>query len=406
MVPGGCSSLRRIANCKISYIITLRPNAARPGVDSQYLPALTGLRFLLGMWVIMHHLTSKGMLLDWWNHTLPFAMQSIFEGGYLAVQTFFLLSGFVLAQSYAATQWNKRSLTKFAMARFARIYPAYLLSLVLISWFVFEFLLKPGRSMAQKAVVLGDYAFVLQGWTGSLNVGWNTPAWSLSCEFFFYLCFPLLFLWLRRAGLARVSAALAGCFVVPILLAHAGVPYVWKPIHHLSDFVAGIAAARIYGAILGSGMATKATRRLGFWLSAGALAAGAAFIVNARVLDGTVMTLSTVLRPINVALLIGLATGGGFLVRLLSTDAAGYLGKASYSMYILHIPLLWWFTRYTFFRFGATPPAWTAIVFMAAVIGVSIAAFEFVEAPANRWIRDWTASRLQPAQPSVMRAAA
>ena len=194
--------------------------------------------------------------------------------------------------------------------------------------------------------------------------------------------------------------------MVPILLAHAGVPAIWKPIHHLSDFVAGIAAARIYGALIRSGVATKATKRLGFWLSAGALVAGAAFIVYPHVLDGTVMNLNTVLRPLNVALLIGLATGGGFLVRLLSTDVAGYLGKASYSMYILHIPLLWWFTRYTFFRFGATPPAWTGFLFMAAVVGVSIAAFEFMEAPANRWIRDWTASRLQPARSSVMRAAA
>jgi peptidoglycan/LPS O-acetylase OafA/YrhL len=356
--------------------------------------------------VILHHLTSQGMLLDQWNRTLPFAAQSIFRGGYLAVQTFFLLSGFVLAQSYATTRWNRHTLARFAVARFARIYPAYLLSLLLISWFVFQFLLKPGRTIAQKAAVVGDYAFVLQGWTGSLNVGWNTPAWSLSCEFFFYLCFPLLFLWLGRGGLTRILSTLAACFVVPILLANAGVPGIWKPIHHLSDFVAGIAAARIYGVLLQSGVRTRATKRLGFWLSAGALAAGAAFIINPNVLDGTPMTLNTVLRPLNVALLIGLATGGGFVVRLLSTDVAGYLGKASYSMYILHIPLLWWFSRYTFFRFGATPPAWTGFLFLAAVIGVSIAAFEFVEAPANRWIRDWSASRLQPPRPSAMRAAA
>jgi len=358
------------------------------------------------MWVILHHLTSRGMLLDQWNQTLPYAMQSIFRGGYLAVQTFFLLSGFVLAQSYATTRWNRRSLTRFAVARFARIYPAYLLSLALVSWFVFEFLLNSGRSAAQKAAVVGDYAFVLQGWTGSLNVGWNTPAWSLSCEFFCYLCFPLLFVWLGRGGLLRIFGALGGCFVVPILLAQAGVPGIWKPIHHLSDFVAGIAAARIYGALVQSGMATKATKRLGFWLSAAALVAGPAFIINPHVLDGTVMNLNTVLRPINVALLIGLATGGGFVVRLLSTAAAGYMGKVSYSMYILHIPLLWWFSRYTSFRFGATPPAWTGFLFMAAVIGVSIAAFEFVEAPANRWIRDWSASRPQSTRPSVMRAAA
>jgi peptidoglycan/LPS O-acetylase OafA/YrhL len=275
-----------------------------------------------------------------------------------------------------------------------------------VSWFVFEFFLKPGRSAAQKVGVVGDYVFVLQGWTGSLNVGWNTPAWSLSCEFFFYLCFPLLFLWLGRAALAQVSGALAACFVIPIALAHAGVPGIWKPIHHLSDFVAGIAASRIYVALAQCGMPAKATKRFGFWLSAAALAGGAAFIVNPHVLDGTMMNLNTVLRPLNVALLIGLATGGGFFIRLLSTETAGYLGKVSYSMYILHIPLLWWFSRYTTFRYGSAPPAWTGFLFMAAVIGISIAAFEYVEAPANRWIRDWSASRLAGARPEAMRAAA
>ncbi len=361
---------------------------------------------MLGLWVILHHLTGNGMLLDAWTRTLPAALQSLMRGGYLAVQSFFLLSGFVLARSYATTRWNRHSLTKFAMARFARIYPAYLLSLVLIAWFAVEFLLYSGRSLNQKATVLTNYAFVLQGWTGSLNVGWNTPAWSLSCEFFFYLCFPLLFLWLGRGGLLRVLPTLAVCFVAPILLSRAGVPPVWKPIHHLSDFVAGIATARIYGAVAESRIRTKTAQHLGFWLSAAAFAAAAAFIIRPHVLDGTVMTLNTVLRPLNVLLLIGLATGGGFIIRLLSTDAAGYLGKVSYSMYILHIPLLWWFSRYTFFRWGTAPPAWTGFIFIAAVIGVSIVAFEYVETPANQWLRRWTADRLKPAQPQVLRAAA
>ena len=393
---------RRGETCKISYITRL----STVSKDNQYLPALTGLRFVLGFWVILHHLTSQGILLDAWTRTLPDGLQNLMRGGYLAVQSFFLLSGFVLARTYATTRWNRHSLTKFAMARFARIYPAYLLSLVVIAWFAGEFLLYSARSLSQKAAVLTDYAFVLQGWTGSLNVGWNTPAWSLSCEFFFYLCFPLLFVWLGRGTLLRVLPTLAVCFVTPLLLARLGVPSVWKPIHHLADFVAGIATARIDGALLESRTRAKTLRHLGFWLSAAAVAAGAAIIMRPHMLDGTPMTLNTVLRPLNVLLLIGLATGGGFIVRLLSTDAVGYLGKVSYSMYILHIPVLWWFSRYTFYRWGATPPAWTAVVFLAAVIGISIAAFEYVETPANQWIRNWTAARLSPARPQALRAAA
>jgi peptidoglycan/LPS O-acetylase OafA/YrhL len=358
---------------------------------------------VLGLWVIMHHLTGTNMLLGHWNQTLPPAVQNLLRGGYLAVQTFFLLSGFVLARTYASTRWNRHTLIRFGIARFARIYPAYLLSLVLVSWFMLVFLLKPGRSIGQKIGVLGDYTFLLQGWNGGLGVGWNTPAWSLSCEFFFYLCFPLLFLWLRRGKLANIVTALALSFIIPILLAHAGVPGDWKPVHHLSDFLAGIAAAGLYGALAQSHAFTKSR---GFWLYLPALAAGAVFIVYPHVLDGSVMNLNTVLRPLNVALLIGLAMGGGFFARILSGEVAGYLGKASYSMYILHIPLLWWYSQYTTWRYGSAPPAWIGFLFIAAVIGLSIAAFEYVETPANQWIREWTASRLKPARPQAMQAAA
>jgi peptidoglycan/LPS O-acetylase OafA/YrhL len=378
-------------------------HAPSPSENAGYLPALTGLRFVLGLWVILHHLTGNRMLLDQWNRSLPIAAQSLMRGGYLAVQSFFMLSGFVLMQSYANTKWNRQTLTKFAIARFARIYPAYFLSLIVISWFACEFMVKPGRSISQKLSVLSDYAFVLQGWRGSLAVGWNTPAWSLSCEFFFYLCFPLLLIWLGRCGLLKVCLALAACLVVPIMLAHAGVPPFWKPIHHLADFVAGIATARLYAAVSNSG---RSFRRFGFWLSASALTAGAAFIIYPHVLDGTLMNLNTVLRPINAALLIGLATGGGFIVRLLSTQAVGYLGKVSYSMYILHIPLLWWFSQYTTYRYGSAAPGWIGFTFVAIVIVISIAAYEYVEAPANLWIRHWSAGRLKTRPPQALRAAA
>ena len=372
-------------------------------LPAQHLPALTGLRFVLALWVILHHLTGRNMLLAPWTASLPHPLQNLLHGGYLAVQTFFLLSGFVLTQSYRSIQWDRPSLLKFAVARFARIYPAYLLSLVLVSWFAWQFLLKPGRTIAQKVVVLGDYAFLLQGWTGALGVGWNTPAWSLSCEFFFYLCFPLLFLWLRRGKLARTLTALAVSFVVPVLLMRAGVPPEWKPIHHLSDFLAGIAAAEIYKAMA----RTEGRSRLnGILLYLPSLVAGAALIAWSQVLNGTSISLNTVLRPVNVALLIGLACGGGFLARFLSGRIIGYLGEASYSMYILHIPLLWWYSRYTTWRWGAAPPAWIGFLFIASVIAVSIPVFEFVETKANQRIRRWAASRIQPPQASLMRAAA
>ena len=47
------------------------------------------------------------MMLEQWEQSLPVLAQSLIRHGYLAVQTFFILSGFVLAQSYSLTQWTR-----------------------------------------------------------------------------------------------------------------------------------------------------------------------------------------------------------------------------------------------------------------------------------------------------------
>ena len=66
-------------------------------------PALTGLRFFLALWVILEHLTGPGQKLEATVLLLPHGMFTLIRGGYQAVTTFFVLSGFVLTRSYAAT---------------------------------------------------------------------------------------------------------------------------------------------------------------------------------------------------------------------------------------------------------------------------------------------------------------
>ena len=349
-----------------------------------YFPALTGLRFVLAIWVILHHLIGKGMMLEDWALTLPGAAAQLLRGGYLAVQTFFLLSGFVLARTYARTKWNRETLARFGMARFARIYPVYLLSLAVVARFAIEMLSRPGRTAFQKAALLGDYSFILIGWMKPLGVGWNTPAWSLSCELFFYLLFPRVLFGLRQAGWARLSAAFCIAMILPIALDHAGVPAVWKPVHHFADFLAGIAAAGLLESIRGSRIIRL---RRGHWLYLPAIALGLALIAHPEVLRGSMGDLNTVLRPLNVALLIGLAAGGGWGAGVLSLRWSEYLGKASYSMYILHVPLLWWYSRYAFHQLGPAPHGMSALAFLIGVVLISMAVFEFVEVPANRWLR-------------------
>ena len=368
-----------------------------------YLPALTGLRFVLALWVILHHLAGQNMLLSATIDALPAPLATLIHGGYLAVQTFFLLSGFVLARSYANTRWNKSSGRQFAAARFARIYPVYLLSLVIVMKFIVEAMLTPGRTVMQKAGLLLDYAFLLQGWKPNPQVGWNTPAWSLSCEFFFYLCFPLLFAFLGNAKWRTISLTLGVCVIAPVVMAHTGVPWHLKPIIHLSDFVAGIVTARIFALIEGRPWA----QQRGAWFYWPAAAAGIWFILHPRVLWGNYADLNTVLRPLNVLLLLGFALSGGWLARLLSLPRMEYLGKASYSMYVMHVPILWWWGRGVVHGGLNITGLPAAILYLATVTVASVLAFELVEIPVNRWIRDCVAGRRREApvlQPEAVAA--
>ena len=153
--------------------------------------------------MILHHLTGRGQALEAAALALPQCMYQFIRGGYLAVTTFFVLSGFVLARSYARTEWTGGNLLRYGVGRVARIYPVYLLSLAVIAPFILA------DHTPGKGRYAGAYALLLQGWLGSIPVNWNTPAWSLSCEMFFYTAFPLAALLIQRGNWRNTLAVAA-----------------------------------------------------------------------------------------------------------------------------------------------------------------------------------------------------
>lgn len=340
--------------------------AARPP-SSKNLPALTGLRFVLALWVILHHLSGPGQMLDARVRALPFVLYALVRGGYLAVTTFFVLSGFVLARSYATKEWSGQSLLRYGIGRLARVYPVYALSMLMVAPFILSDR-TPG-----KAPLVAAHGLLVQGWLGHIPVSWNTPAWSLSCEMFFYLAFPLAAVAIERANWRATFAVAAATCCLTQLMWHAGISDEIKPLIHLADFLMGIAAARAYDL-----MARARVRVAGAWLygPGGLIAAG--LIAFPKLLPGGI-DLNSALRPLNAILLLGFALGGGVVARALSTDLAVYLGKASYAMYILHVPILWWYLRWTHQA--------SAIVYVSVVIGVSAVVYRYVEEPANRRLR-------------------
>jgi peptidoglycan/LPS O-acetylase OafA/YrhL len=334
---------------------------------AEYLPALTGFRFLLALWVILQHLTGRGQTLEPAALSLPQPLYQLVRGGYLAVTTFFVLSGFVLARSYARTEWTRGNALRYAAGRVARIYPVYLLSIAVVAPFIIADR-TPG-----KGSLVAAHAVLAQGWLGPIPVNWNTPAWSLSCEMFFYLAFPLAAILIQRATWAKtLMAAGVACCLSRALWA-AGVPDGVKPLIHFADFLMGIAAACAYGLLMRRGR-----RPAGMWLYLPGCFLGAALIAWPGLLPRGI-DLNSALRPINAVVLMGFALGGGVTARALSSRVAVYLGKSSYAMYILHVPILWWYRRWT--------QAFSPVLYVAAVIAISAVVYGVFEEPANRYLR-------------------
>ena len=278
-----------------------------------------------------------------------------------------MLSGFVLTRSYAATRWTRSATQRYALGRVARVYPVYLLSLIVVVPFILA------DQTPGKPGYLAAHLLLVQSWLGAIPINWNTPAWSLSCEMFFYAIFPCAALFIRRATWRHIAiAAMLACCLTRAMWA-AGVSDNIKPLVHLADFLMGVTAACAFGLL-----ERRECPPRGWWLYVPGFAGAALAIAYAGALPAW-LDLNTVLRPLNAILLIGLALGGGALARFLSARPIVYLGKSSYAMYILHVPILWWCQR----RSMEFPP----LAYIAIVIAVSAAVYGLFEEPANRRLR-------------------
>ena len=142
------------------------------------LDALTGLRGIAALWVLAYH-------------------AGLSAAGYLGVDLFFVLSGFIIAYNYADARLAEdgRRYREFLWRRLARIYPAYLAALLLTLAAVA--VLAPWEVSLRKSAHFtaeGFWAsvFMVQAWTVPVPRVWNVPGWSVSAEWAAYLAFPLI----------------------------------------------------------------------------------------------------------------------------------------------------------------------------------------------------------------------
>ncbi len=356
------------------------------------LKALTTLRFLAALHVVLFHMRVVGILPGgpWWY-------QNFASVGYIGVNLFFVLSGFILVYTYAdsaVTPW------RFWQARFARIYPAYVLSLVVSAPFFFfavrhldiPFLAWSKQHLAAACILTVS---LLQSWFPQAALTWNAVCWSLSVEAFFYIAFPLLLVWSKAftprtlfCGIAGWSLLSLSISVLYLLLHPDGIDKInsgettllWKnilsfnPLVRLPEFLVGMFAGRLF-------CSARNDRRLAAPLVVGGtvVVAGLILIVD-RI--PTPLISAGILSPAFAAVIYGLALRPRWSA-VLETRGLVLLGDASYSLYLLHSTVI-------STVFDRTPSlAWglrAAVAFLAAV-AASLLAYFLVEEPFRRLLR-------------------
>jgi len=355
------------------------------------LDALTSLRFFAAaMIVVVHGFLVFGLDL---GAAGPYALGS-------GVSFFFVLSGFILGYNYPALA-DPEARKDFWMARFARVWPQHVLALVVTlivvgqsGWF------QPGIAPWSAGLLT---TLLLQAWIpiGGYVTALNGPAWTLSVEAFFYACFPLLLVALRRntpltlVAVATVSIAgplFANCFgstVSPVPLDHVNwffLDHMFPPAR-LLEFAMGMAAAKWWI----SPRARPSTGGIAatvFEVAAIALLLGGMLGVHRMPYAGPVLgsgvadwLTQVCLAPLYLLVILSFAGGGGCLARLLSKPIWVRAGELSFAIYLLHPAVLIIVYRWRVHNGWGSPA--TTIVFIAMMTLVAWLAWRLVEMPAR-----------------------
>ena len=356
-------------------------------MQAEHLKPLTALRFFAAAWVV---------LFAFWPRLDVGFTPAIVSKGYLGVEVFFILSGFILCHVYLpGVEQGRFRYGSFLWARLARIYPLHLICLATIGVLGTAAVLA-GRVIDPNILNMPSLApnlLLLHAWGLAPVSGWNHPSWSISAEWFAYLAFPA-FAWAALKLKGRPEAALAIALVLvfalnALFLKFAGFPLTkatisWGALRIVPCFAYGCALYLVWR----SGAVQGRTAAL-----AGALFFGAALVLGAQASlpDPVLVTLAGGL----ILFLASLSSTGS---KAFSHPALVYLGEISYSIYMVHT--LWDLV----FVNGVSAalhldskqlPLGLWLILLAGVIPLASASYHLIERPARERLRTW---RLPPSK--------
>ena len=346
------------------------------------LTSLTGLRFFAALAVVLYHLRiyfspiGDGL--------------AVFGYGFTAVSFFFVLSGFVLTWSQKSDVKTRR----FYLNRIARIWPLHLVTMFLAIW-------APALPTSSGASLPGALfvATLTQSWSPAspfLNA-FNGVSWSLSCEAFFYLMFPLLFNRIMHMSpnyRVFIIFPIAGTVLFGVLASVTSIPtadylLIAMPLFRLGEFVLGICLARLMKAGWRPRFSVLMSLGLLAILTAGLFAAS--FILNKN--EGPIpMTLANLVMIPGFLTVIAACAKQDIEGRtgMLGSPLLTKLGQWSFALYLVHEVVLRVFRPWTQSASILEVSAMAAAVFVISVAAAG-ALHEFVEQPVEKKLRSLTA---------------
>jgi peptidoglycan/LPS O-acetylase OafA/YrhL len=304
--------------------------------SDRQLPSLTPLRGIAALWVVLYHCCGTAQFfpnLDITPHSY------LISKGYLAVDIFFVLSGFVMAHVYrrAFSEGVGEHYRGFLVARIARLYPlhVFILSLFVVTATASQFLTGLATGSFESIPLTGPRSwaaiianiFMLQGLAAG-QLSWNYPAWSISVEFIAYLAFPFALPAIARAPKAvrLVMAALLFALLAWLAALTKGDLDQWDGpitlVRCMPEF--------LLGTLLYFGFCDYGER---FWLSSD--------LAVLAILPATLLSLhfgapDLLIVSLFVALVLLAVSNTGAFAKLVNTGPLIWLGEISYSLYLVH----------------------------------------------------------------------
>lgn len=350
--------------------------------QSHYIPGIDGLRAIAVLFVILFHFDS-----------------SILQGGFTGVDVFFVISGYVVSSSLARER--EQSFVSFSLnfyaRRIVRIYPALVVCLVFFS--ALQTLIVPSSWLSSSSDETAKYAFF--GLSNYALIWFNdgyfsprvefnlfTHTWSLAVEEQFYFLFPVVFFiwmkWSERKGLSGYIAKWLLAFLLIISLT-----FSWYATSTTPDNAYYLLPSRFWELACGA-MLFKFHTRKKFVAWSEITASGCVLIGLVLVGMGFAFSDSksfpfpwAMISVIGALFAIaGVASESGrksTATQILDNRLMVYIGKASYSLYLWHWPVIVIF-KWTI----GIDTSWNLIEAITLTILASLISYHVIEKPIRR----------------------